>query len=80
VDEEVLAGGRQLMRRFSRSNSGMPTCDSTSLICIDTAGGVRCRASAAAVTLPCWATSTNTRNWRKVTFIKQKLNLKLKKV
>ena len=52
-----------------RSNSGRPTCDSISLICIDTAGGVRCSVSAARAMLPCWATSVKTRSCRNVMFM-----------
>jgi len=51
-----------------RSNKGMPTCDSSSLICMVTAGGVRCKFSAARTKLNWRATSLKTRSCRKVAF------------
>ena len=54
-----------------RSNSGRPTCASSSLICMVTAGGLRCSASAARAKLSCRATSVKTLSCRKVTFLIQ---------
>jgi len=51
-----------------RSNSGKPTWDANSLICVDTAGCDRCSSSAAREKFMCRAAAANTRNCRSVTF------------
>ena len=54
--------------RLVRSNTGMPTSSSNSLICMETAGGVRFSSSAARAKLRWRATEAKTRIWRSVTF------------
>ena len=52
------------MPRPLRSSTGWPTSRSSAASCWDTADGVRCSASAAAASVPCWATSRRTRRRR----------------
>ena len=54
--------------RLARSNSGRPTSASSSLICMETAGGVRSSSSAARAKLECRATAAKTRSCRRVAF------------
>lgn len=51
-------------RRPRRSSSSWPTSDSRAASCWETADGVRCRTSAAAVTVPWSARARSTRNLR----------------
>ena len=69
VDQQVLAGRgqRDLRGRRDRTAAGRPR-SSSSLICIETAGGVRCSSSAARAKLRCRATAAKTRSCRMVTF------------
>ena len=67
VNEEVFASERQADHVVLRSNRGRRTADSSCLICIDTAGAVRCSSSAARAKLRCLATEANTCTWRTVT-------------
>jgi hypothetical protein len=51
-----------------RSTSGIPAIISSWRICTVTAGGVMCRASAAAAKLPARRAVVKVRSWRRVTW------------
>ena len=79
VADERLGGAGQPHAAAVALDRRLPTSRSSAASCCDTADGVRCSASAAAASVPCWATSRSTRR-RRASIMQQSLRIRRRNV